>query len=540
MAGSEAVIIDNSLDGAAAGAAFLLHSPEALVFVSSAYSLPSRIANIREWSSEIRSISICGIGCQQPPEVLSEAFGKVKADGISSTWFLTGNGFPEHEASVRKLCKIRKAKAATLTRCVIELLRLTGHPRAGLLEMIASKGRTEKISNPEAKTLAQLAVASMYRFFQLGDREAYPDAVRKMAGLREVSGEDLSLIRRFETLGYLSGPDGSSREIKELRRQVKLYAPLDTLNVLILGETGSGKEIVARLMHQESRRTKGHFVAVNCAALSGAELLDSKLFGHEKGAFTGAYAAHQGILEVADKGTLFLDEIGEMPLETQAKLLRVIEDGSFSRIGSNEEHRTDVRIIAATNRNLAEMVRAGTFRIDLYYRLRELVIRTPPLRDRFCDLGQIVGTIRRELSAIHNRRFPDLTEAQYELLRGYSWPGNVRQLKSVLQKAFLLGIGDHLEKAVMEEKAEGLDLCINKSCPSQSEGWTEYGRRSYDYPLELRENGSPIPTLREVQVKHALEVIERHQGNLSASARALGISVNTLKKLRSEGTRGSS
>lgn len=533
MAATEAVIIDNSLDGAAAGAAFLLNSPGALVFVSSAYSLPSRVANIREWNSEISSVSVCGVGCRQPPEVLAEAFEKVKGEGISSTWFLVGNGFPEHESVVKKCCKIRKAMGDSLTRGMIELLHLKDHPRARLLELIASKGRTEKITDPEAKTLAQLAVASMYRFFQLGDREAYPDAVRKMAGLRDVSGEDLSLIKRFETLGYLSGPDGSSRQIKELRRQVKLYAPLDTLNVLILGETGSGKEIVARLIHQESKRAKEHFVAVNCAALSGAELLDSKLFGHEKGAFTGAYAAHQGILEVADKGTLFLDEIGEMPHETQAKLLRVMEDGSFSRMGSNEELKVDVRIIAATNRNLADMVRTGGFRIDLYYRLRELVIRTPPLRERFCDLGQIVGTIRRELSSIHNRRFPDLTEEQFELLRSYSWPGNVRQLKSLLQRAFLLGVNEHLGKAVMEERAEGLDLCINKPCPSDPGDGPYLGRRSYD-SFELREACESTPTLREVQVRYAVEAIDRYRGNLTATAKALGISVNTLKKLRSE------
>ncbi|MDM7992188.1 MAG: sigma 54-interacting transcriptional regulator, partial [Candidatus Fermentibacter sp.] len=235
-----------------------------------------------------------------------------------------------------------------------------------------------------------------------------------------------------------------------------------------------------------------------------------------------------------DKGTLFLDEIGEMPLETQAKLLRVIEDGTFNRLGGNQELKVNVRVVAATNRNLAGMVREGSFRIDLYYRLRELVIRMPPLRDRLCDLGQIVGTVRRFLAEEHGRKFPDLTEAQYDLLRSYSWPGNVRQLKNVLHRSYLLGIEQHLLKAIEEERAEGLDLMLNIpsiTAPEVTAPPPVYdgGRAAVTAGL-----GEPSDTLREAMRKHAMAALAACGGNLARTAKVLDISVNTLKKLREE------
>ncbi|HRY61781.1 MAG TPA: sigma-54 dependent transcriptional regulator, partial [Candidatus Fermentibacter sp.] len=315
---------------------------------------------------------------------------------------------------------------------------------------------------------------------------------------------------------------------------VRLYGPLDSLHVLVLGETGTGKERVARLLHQESRRAARHFIAVNCSTLSNTDLLESKLFGHVKGAFTGAIADRSGLLEDTDKGTLFLDEIGEMPLETQAKLLRVIEDGTFNRLGANQELKVNVRVVAATNRNLAGMVREGSFRIDLYYRLRELVIRMPPLRDRLCDLGQIVGTVRRFLAEEHGRKFPDLTEAQYDLLRSYSWPGNVRQLKNVLHRSYLLGIEQHLAKAVEEERAEGLDLMLNTPSTPAPEVTSPAPVYDCGRAAVTAISGEPSDTLREAMRKHAMAVLAASGGNLARTARTLDISVNTLKKLREE------
>ena len=534
MAALRTLVIDNSLDGAAAGAAFLLKHPDARVFISSAYSLPSRLANLREWDEGITSTAVLGIGCKRSPAELADAMRQLDSQGVSISWFVAGTGYPEYESAVKSLCTIEKDETArTLTDAVLALLEMRDHPRAKLLEAVARSGRADRIADREAKTVAEIAVASMYRFFQLGDREAYPAAVRKLAGLEAITEADLSLAERFRTQGYTAGPDGSSPGIKEVRRLVRLYGPLDSLNILVLGETGTGKERVARLLHQESHRGSGHFLAVNCSTLSNSELLDSRLFGYVKGAFTGAVADRAGVIESADKGTLFLDEIGDMPLETQAKLLRVIEDGSFNRLGSTQELKADVRIVAATNRNLAGMVRDGSFRIDLYYRLRELVIRIPPLRDRLCDLGQIVGTIRRDLAAEHGRRFPDLKEEQYELLRSYAWPGNVRQLKSVLQKAFLLGVDGNLEQAVAEEKEEGIDCLLNLggSLPSEAAGPAPV----YLIPGGIAgADGVSIATLHDIQRKYAMTALEACGGNLTRTAKVLDISVNTLKKLRRE------
>ncbi len=537
MSFRQCVIVDNSLDGACAGAAYLLKNPDARVLVSSAYTLPSRLASLPELVPGIGGAAICGIGCTRPPLELASAMRDLKTQGVKVTWFAAGTSCTEAEVAVSSLCRFKRVeKADTVTGVVIASLKLMDHPRVRLLESIAEAGRTEKLKNPEAKIAAELAVASMYRFFQLGDREVYPLAVRKLAGLSDITEDDLKLLARYRALGHLAGPDGSSSRIKEVRRLIRLYGPLDSLNVLVLGETGTGKERVARLLHQEDCKRKSFF-AVNCATLSNSDMLDSKLFGHVKHSFTGALTDHEGVMGAVDHGTLFLDEIGEMPLETQAKLLRVIEDGTFTRLGSTAEHRVDVRVIAATNCDLADKVRRNEFRLDLYYRLRELVIRIPPLRERLEDLGQIVGSIRRALTEEFGdrKRFKDLTKEQYDLLKSYSWPGNIRQLHSVLRRAYLLGIDEHLESAVREEKKEGLDELINKQAARPFDGTYDLSRHEYAGAAELRDEApEKTYTLRQVQIRSALQAMKVHKGNLTATAKALGISVNTLKKLRRE------
>ncbi|NLP05047.1 sigma-54-dependent Fis family transcriptional regulator [Candidatus Fermentibacteria bacterium] len=537
MSPREAVIIDNSLDGACAGAAYLLEHPGARVFVSSAYTLPVRLINLPSLDSAVSSVAICGIGCTRPPLELATAMKCLTEQGRKITWFLAGVSCTDAESAVARLCRVRRVeKADTLTGAVLSSLRLSGHPRAAMLQSIAGAGRAEKLKDAGAKTVAELVVASIYRYFQLGDGEVYPAAVRKLAGLSDITEADLKMVARYRAMGHLPGPDGASPCIREVRRLIRLYGPLDSLNVLILGETGTGKERVARLLHQEDHTSRS-FMAVNCAVLSSSDMLDSRLFGHVKGAFTGAISDHDGVMGAVDHGTLFLDKIGEMPAETQAKLLRVIEDGTFTRLGSNVEQKVDVRVIAATNSDLAEMVRNGRFRIDLYYRLRELVIRIPPLRDRLDDLGHIVGSIRRSLVEEYGdkRRFKDLSKEQYALLKSYSWPGNIRQLHSVLRRAYLLGVDEYLEAAVREEMAEGLDELINRPSAPPAETRYDFAGTPRESMLDLRGDApGRMYTLRQVQIRSAMKALEMHKGNLTATAKALGISVNTLKKLRNE------
>jgi sigma-54 specific flagellar transcriptional regulator A len=231
------------------------------------------------------------------------------------------------------------------------------------------------------------------------------------------------------------GMVGLSPAIREVFRKISLYAPTDAA-VVITGETGTGKELVARGLHDQSLRNDGPYVAVNCSAIS-EELLESELFGHEKGAFTGALRSHRGRFERADGGTLFLDEIGDMPLHTQAKLLRVFEAGVIERVGAEGETRIDVRIVAATNLPLEKAVGQGRFRADLYHRLSVLRIHLPPLRERTEDIPVLVAHFLRLFSRKYQRRIHRLTPEAVELLQSYLWPGNVRELRNVLERVFV-------------------------------------------------------------------------------------------------------
>src|SRR4029079_18655190 len=216
------------------------------------------------------------------------------------------------------------------------------------------------------------------------------------------------------------------------------------INVLILGETGVGKEVLASWIHRHSPRASGPFVCINCAALS-ENLLESELFGHEKGAFTGAVQAKPGLLEAAARGSLFLDEGGELPLSTQAKLLRVIETREVARLGSVRPHRIDVRFIAATNRDLEAEVARGAFRADLYYRLNGITLTIPPLRSRLEEIRPLAETFLRQICRDLGREPPLLPQASVAHLESYGWPGNIRELKNVIERAVLLCEGPILE-----------------------------------------------------------------------------------------------
>jgi two-component system response regulator HydG len=284
--------------------------------------------------------------------------------------------------------------------------------------------------------------------------------------------------------------------------------------VLITGESGTGKELVARAIHQNSPRSTEHFVAVNCAALSEG-LIESELFGHVRGAFTGAVAAKEGRILYADRGTLFLDEVGDMPLATQAKLLRVLETREVQPVGGNQLHKVDIRLIAATNRNLVEMVSEGTFREDLLYRLRVVTVEMPPLRERKGDIPLLVDHFLSEFSTQHARAVRGLApEARTALLR-YDWPGNVRELRNTLESMVLLARSPVL----------GVD----------------------DVPETVRVGGgggasrSPGPdlagrSLAEVERDLIRENLKAYGGNREKTAKVLGIGERTLyRKIKEYG-----
>jgi transcriptional regulator with GAF, ATPase, and Fis domain len=229
---------------------------------------------------------------------------------------------------------------------------------------------------------------------------------------------------------------GNSAPLQQVLSHVSKVAPTDS-NVLVTGETGTGKELVARAIHRRSQRSSYPFVSVNCAAIP-RDLIASELFGHEKGAFTGAIQRHLGRFELAERGTIFLDEIGELPAETQIALLRVLQEHEFERIGGAGCIRTDVRVIAATNRDLEAAVEAGMFRIDLYYRLNVFPIEMPPLRERRDDIPMLVEYFIDRYARKAGKTFRVVNKKSLDLLQSYPWPGNIRELQNVVERAVIL------------------------------------------------------------------------------------------------------
>ncbi|MEI9812607.1 MAG: sigma-54 dependent transcriptional regulator [Acidobacteriota bacterium] len=239
------------------------------------------------------------------------------------------------------------------------------------------------------------------------------------------------------------GMIGASPAFERVLEDIGIVAPANCA-VLIQGETGTGKELVAQAIHNQSRRAGGPFVKLNCAAIP-AGLLESELFGHERGAFTGAQAPRIGRLQSAHRGTLFLDEIGELPMELQPKLLRALQEHEFERLGSSQTIQVDVRIIAATNRDLTQMVNERTFRSDLYYRLNVFPLTLPPLRERVEDIPELVRHFVQEFAAHMGRDITHIPEFVMEVLRRHPWPGNIRELQNFIERSVLLTIGDSLQ-----------------------------------------------------------------------------------------------
>ncbi len=247
-----------------------------------------------------------------------------------------------------------------------------------------------------------------------------------------------SVIRalQFRAVRETSGIIGRSRAIQEMLALIAHSAPLD-VNVMVLGESGTGKEMVAQAIHRNSSRAKGNFVGLNCGAMSKG-VLESELFGHVRGAFTGAVKDHPGVFKRADKGTLFLDEVGEMPLEMQTRFLRALETGEFTPVGGRALEHSDIRLIAATNRDLAADVARGKFRQDLYYRLRVVVITTPPLRERREDILVLAEAFLKQENERHHLHVRGFTRAAEQILLKHPWPGNVRELKNAVSSAVVM------------------------------------------------------------------------------------------------------
>jgi formate hydrogenlyase transcriptional activator len=322
---------------------------------------------------------------------------------------------------------------------------------------------------------------------------------------------------------------GSSPVLLAILRQVEQVAPTDT-SVLILGETGTGKELIARAIHNRGARRDRPLVKVNCAAIS-AGLVESELFGHVKGAFTGALERRVGRFELADGGTIFLDEIGELPLETQVKLLRVLQEQEFEPVGSNRSLRVNVRVIAATNRDLPEALRAGRFRTDLFYRLNVFPIEVPPLRSRQSDIPQLVTFFLSGFVKKFGKRIGSVSPDTMARLTSYAWPGNIRELQNIVERAVVLCEGSVLEIDQDLVPVSGIARAAREtSRPAELPGAPPDASRAPAAPTGSEP--SELPTLEEAERRHIVAALERTGGVIHGprgAARILDLHPNTLR-----------
>ncbi len=342
--------------------------------------------------------------------------------------------------------------------------------------------------------------------------------LHEMAALREAAEADRrSLLRRLGKQDATEHIVGERGGLAPVMKRVDLVSGADA-PVLILGETGSGKEVIARAIHVRSNRREGPFIRVNCGAIP-RELVDSQLFGHEKGSFTGAIETRQGWFERADGGTLFLDEIGELPLEAQVRLLRVLQDSLVERVGGRQQLRVDVRVVAATHRDLSAMVRDSRFREDLWYRIAVFPILLPPLRERLADIPELAAHFAERAAVKFGLSPVEPTEMDVEALRSYHWPGNIRELGTVIDRAAILGEGHTLEIAA----ALGLGSDAGHS--------TTIGQRAADSGTGPK-TGQGLVSLDEAQRRHILAALEHTRGRIEGrrgAAALLAINPHTLR-----------
>src|SRR5581483_10409608 len=321
---------------------------------------------------------------------------------------------------------------------------------------------------------------------------------------QKLETENVSLRKQLDSKFGLENIIGESPVMKEIFEVVEQVAPTRA-SVLVTGESGTGKELIARAIHQLSPRAKQPFVAVHCAALSPT-LLESELFGHERGAFTGAHERRIGRFEQAQGGTLFLDEIGEIDATLQVKLLRFLGERTFERVGSNKTLMADVRLITATNKNLEELVKAGTFREDLFFRLRVVEINLPPLRERADDIPLLARKFLQEFAKENNKPVNDFTADALEWLMNYSWPGNVRELRTAMEHAVVLCRG---------EKISARDLPRQISIGAKNDGQL------------LQQNDL---TVKEAEKQLIVRALKETNGNRTSAAKKIGMSRRTFHR----------
>jgi two-component system, NtrC family, response regulator PilR len=428
---------------------------------------------------------------------------------------LREEGFAVEEAGLGK----RAVEMLALSRFDVVLtdLMMPGMSGEELLNVVRAQYPGSQVVVLTAHGTIESAVQAMkngafYYLTKPTDREALVMTVAKAAELANLQQENLLLKRRLEGKLEVEGIVGQDPAIQEVLRMCRRVAPSNS-TVLILGESGTGKEVVARAIHRLSPRVSRQFVAINCSAIPD-NLIENELFGHERGAFTGANERKIGLFESADKSTLFLDEIADLPLGLQAKILRVMQEREIRRVGGNESFRVDVRLVAATNKNLAEEVAEERFREDLYYRVNVVTISLPPLRDRRGDIPLLASHALGKFAHLAEGRSIEISREAMEVMLDFSWPGNVRQLESAIERAILLCEGDKILPRDLPEE-------VLSRKPAGKMGERQRGDR-----FEIPADGINFENFERDLIVQAME---KTDWVIAKAAKMLGMSYRTLQ-----------
>ncbi len=387
-----------------------------------------------------------------------------------------------------------------------EFLREAARKRPGLPLLMITAFATPKLAVEAIKAGAIDYLAKPF------EPDELLHAVARCAERHQLIAENAALKARAGEPYRVDHLIGDSPKVRELRQLIETVAPTDA-TVLILGESGTGKELIAGAIHTLSKRAGMNYVRINCAAIPET-LLESELFGHEKGAFTGAHRTKRGYVEEADGGTIFLDEIGDMSRPLQAKLLRFLEDGTFTRVGGTQELQVNVRLIAATNRNIVEAIQKGEFREDLFHRLNVMQFRPPPLRDRASDILMLAGHFLRAFSVRLGKPIRSISEPARAALLAHSWPGNVRELRNVIERAVILEPSPEVQAHSLPDFEVESRLRAGPANPSSSTG------------------GGPM-SLSDALMRYERELIQmalqQNAGNLGKAAAQLDLTRHALR-----------
>ena len=428
---------------------------------------------------------------------------------------LREEGFAVEEAAVGK----RAIELLALSRFDVVLtdLMMPGMSGEELLAKVRGAYPASQVVVLTAHGTIDSAVQAMkngafYYLTKPTDRETLVMTVAKAAELSTLQQENQLLKSRLEGKFEVEGIIGQDPAMLEVIRLVRRVAPSNS-TVLIQGESGTGKEVVAKAIHRLSPRAAHQFVAINCSAIP-ENLIENELFGHERGAFTGANERKIGLFESADKSTLFLDEIVDLPQGMQAKILRVLQEKELRRVGGNESLRIDVRLVAASNRNLAEEVGEGRFREDLYYRVNVVTVTLPPLRDRRGDIPLLANHALSKFGHLAEGRVKEISREAMEVMLDYSWPGNVRQLESAIERAILLCEGDRIVPRDLPQEV------LSRKIPARG------GERQRGDRFEIPGEGLNFESFERDLI---LQAMEKNDWVIAKAAKMLGMSYRTLQ-----------